>query len=260
MCGSVQKRSEDRDGVSLGRREALLTVAGVGLCAMAPPLALSRQLAINNALPERIGNFRVPRTELLKAAWALSVSAQPRFLFNHCVRTFGFGAMLAARANVRFDTEELLVASLFHDLGLLGTYASKAQPFELDSADAAKRFLSKRGLADHKVEEIWQAIATHTSAISDRLGPTAEFLGDGAGADVFGTALDTLPKSDVAALVDSFPRFHFKAGFKALLVDYCVSKPRAQVGTWTDPFCRAHAPSPAYPDLAKRLRGAPFGD
>lgn len=260
MCDAVQKRSGNENRPSVSRRGTLLAVAAAGLCAMSPAFRPSRKLAMNNELPDRIGAFPVPRTELLKAAWALSVSVQPRFLFNHCVRTFGFGAMLAARANVRFDTEELLLASLFHDLGLLDGYASKEEPFELDSADAAKRFLSKRGLPDHKVEQIWQAIATHTSAISDRLGATAELLGNGAGADVFGTAIGSLPKPDVVALVDSFPRLHFKTDFEALLLRYCTSKPRAQVGTWTDPFCRAHAPSASYPDLEQRLRNAPFSD
>jgi len=40
-------------------------------------------------------------------------------LFNHSVRVFVFGAMKGIRQKIKFDSELLYVAALFHDLGLV---------------------------------------------------------------------------------------------------------------------------------------------
>ena len=40
-------------------------------------------------------------------------------LFNHSVRVFAFGALRRIRQNLKFDSELLYIAALFHDLGLV---------------------------------------------------------------------------------------------------------------------------------------------
>jgi hypothetical protein len=53
------------------------------------------------------------------------------------MRTFLFGALALKRNGLAFDADEAFVAAALHDLGLLPAFASPAQSFEVDGADAA---------------------------------------------------------------------------------------------------------------------------
>jgi hypothetical protein len=44
------------------------------------------------------------------------------------------------------------------------------------------------------------------------------------------------------------------------LIAYCIKKPRAQVGTWTDAFCRSHVPDYHFPSIDERLANSPFAE
>ncbi len=194
------------------------------------------------------------------AALQLARANIPPLLFNHSVRTFLFGTLLEQADGVETDHEMLLVASAFHDFGLVAKYASVGQPFEMDSADAAKRFLDERGVPAPKVELVWRAIAMHTSALVAHEAPQVSLVGAGAGADVFGSGLARLPPGAMEEILHAFPRLGFKAGFEALLTDYCHRKPRAQAGTWTDAYCRAHSPGVNFPSIERRIETSPFAD
>jgi hypothetical protein len=202
----------------------------------------------------------IPDTSIARAAADLAAGACPDFLFNHCVRTFLFGALITRNHAVQYDAETAFVASALHDLGLIERYSSKDEPFEIDGADAAKRFLRQRGFPVAKAEVVWDAIAMHTSALSDRKGPEVALVGVGAGTDVFGGQLHTLAPDSVSAVLTAFPRLHFNAGFERILLDYCQRKPLAQSGTWTDELCRSHVRGVAFPSIEHELMASPFDD
>jgi len=211
-------------------------------------------------LPGEVAGIRLPDSPLTVAAVDLGRAACPAFLFNHCIRTFLFGALLAARDRVTYDQEMIFVAAALHDLGLTRPYASADQPFEVDGADAAKAFLASQGVTDARAELVWNAIALHTSVLVEHQSPQVGLVGDGAGADVFGSQLGTLPAQRVRAVVDAFPRLSFSTEFRDLLVDHCHRKPFSQSGMWLDGFCRLHNPAVKYPDLESRLLSAPVGE
>jgi hypothetical protein len=169
------------------------------------------------------------------------------------MRTYVFGALLAARDHVDYDEEMIFIAATLHDVGLTSRYATPDRPFEMDGADAAKGFLVSHGVTEARAELVWNAIALHTSMLAEHQAPQVALVGDGAGADVFGSQLKTLPRDRVQATVTIFPRLSFNTEFRDLLVDYCHRKPFAQAGTWLDVFCRAHNPAVQYGDLEKRL-------
>jgi hypothetical protein len=240
------------------RRAFLVTmVAGAAWIADGGVLARSA-IASALALPDNIAGIEIPDTNITRAAADLAASASPGFLFNHCMRTFLFGALLARNHGVQYDAEIAFVASALHDLGLIEQYSSKDAPFEIDGADAAKRFLRQRGFAATKAEVVWDAIAMHTSAMSDRKGPEVALVGAGAGTDVFGGHLRLLSPDAVAAVLTRFPRLHFNAGFEHILLDYCHRKPLAQSGTWTDELCRSHVHGVAFPSIERGLKASPF--
>ncbi|MDB5654754.1 MAG: phosphohydrolase [Tardiphaga sp.] len=80
-----------------------------------------------------------------------------------------FGAMKGIRQNLKFDTELLYVAALFHDLGLVDAYHTATKRFEVDGPDAARAFLKSHGIPDPKADLVWESVALHTTP-GDLLG------------------------------------------------------------------------------------------
>src|SRR5258708_19050194 len=144
-------------------RRFLLAGAG-GACFSISSATLVRFAAATPGgfLPGRVAGVVIPDSPLAMAALRLARANIPPLLFNHSVRTFLFGTLLEQADGVETDHEMLLVASAFHDFGLVAKYASVGQPFEMDSADAANRFLDERGVPAPKVALAWRAIAMHT--------------------------------------------------------------------------------------------------
>jgi hypothetical protein len=207
-----------------------------------------------------IAGIAMPDTRVVKAAVELARTAMPGYLFNHCMRTWLFGALTARQENIRHDAEALIVASALHDLGLVAAWSTPGQPFEMDSADAAKALALKNGAGEKEAELVWRSIAFHTSALGAHEAPAVNLVGAGAGADVFGGGLKAFKPDDVAATLAAYPRLGFKAGFQQSLTDYCRRKPRAQIGTWTDAYCRAHAPEVKWPTLEAGMARSPFSE
>ncbi len=216
--------------------------------------------AVTVARSPRIAGIDLPDTAAARAAMELGRTAMPGYLFNHCMRTFLFGTLVAHREKIAHDAEALLIASALHDIGLTPAHSKPGQPFEMDSADAAKTLTLKQGRGEREAELVWRMIAYHTSALGAHEAEQVGLVGAGAGADVFGSGLKTFKAEEVAAIVGAYPRLGFKKGFADSLTAYCKRKPYAQVGTWTDAYCRAHAPEVKWPDLEAGMNRAPFAD
>lgn len=231
-------------------------IAASGSVAVCIPRRLLAQLAAAPRPPplaRTIAAVPIPDSEVAGAAVALGWAAYPTFLFNHCLRTFLFGVMLAEHEMVSYDAEMIFVAAALHDLGLTRTYATPEHPFEMDGADAAKAFLAEHGVRSGRAELVWNAIALHASILVEHQDPQIGIVGNGAGADVFGSGIRALSSERVAEVLNAFPRLSFNTEFRDLLVDQCHRKPFSQRATWLDSFCRVHNPGVAYPDLEKRL-------
>ena len=239
------------------RRRFIVRLLG-GVAVTLSPGLLARMAAEKAApaLPAQVAGVTLPDTPLAIAAADMARTASPGFLFNHCMRTFVFGALVAEREHVAYDPEMIFVAAALHDLGLTERYATPEHSFELDGADAAKAFLASRGVSDARAELVWNAIALHTSALVEHFAPQTSLIGSGAGADVFGVQTDALGPERVQAVLAAFPRLSFNTEFRDLLVDHCHRKPFSQRGTWLDVFCRTHNPGVKYPDLEQRMLSA----
>ena len=69
-------------------------------------------------------------------------------LYAHCLRTWAFAALFAARGGVKHDRELLYLACVLHDLGLTEAHTCQdktAQCFAVEGARAARDFLRTNG-------------------------------------------------------------------------------------------------------------------
>ena len=117
-----------------GRRDVLL-----GLLALAVGRPQSALAQPRVPLPSSVAGIAIPRSAVAQAAAALSRRACPEVLFNHCMRTFLFGALHERHHGRAFNADAAFVAAALHDLGLLKAFETAGTPFEVDSANAAER-------------------------------------------------------------------------------------------------------------------------
>ena len=106
---------------------------------------------------------RLPDTELCNAAVEYARTVSAPFLFHHVMRSAILADSIGRKRGMRYDRELLCVSAVLHDLGLT-TIAPVQMRFEIEGADLAKDFLARKGMSEHHVEIVWDAIALHTTA------------------------------------------------------------------------------------------------
>ena len=214
-------------------------------------------------LPREVAGIPIPTSNVAVRAAQFARRSCPEYLFNHCMRTYLFGTLGLRQHQLSFDAECAFVAAALHDLGLLPTFASPAQSFEADGADAAEHFARDTGLNAARANIVWHGIVLHDGrfAITRRAGAEAMLVAMGASADVDGPDLDTDDqKRQMAEIVAAFPRLHFKQHFTALLVDHCHRKPLSQRGTWLEGLCRQQVPEAWKDTVEQEIAQAPFDE
>ncbi|KRC51596.1 diguanylate cyclase [Leifsonia sp. Root227] len=181
---------------------------------------------------EVIAGVVVPDSSLVADATELVRTTTPELIFNHSRRVFLFGSLQAARAGLRPDAELLYVAALFHDLGLVPPYRGDQQRFELDGADQARAFLASHGFSAADAEQVWTAIALHTTPeVPWRMAPVIAATTAGVETDVLGLRLDALTEDEIAAVVAAHPRPQFKERILAAFTDGFAERPDSTFGT-----------------------------
>lgn len=70
-------------------------------------------------------DIKVPDSSIALQAEEFARSVSDDMLFNHVMRCYYFGELLAKQANIKVDRELMFVSSVLHDLGF--TEAGKEQ-------------------------------------------------------------------------------------------------------------------------------------
>src|ERR1700742_2727549 len=117
----------------------------------------------NSTMANEISGISIPDSKIAREAAELVRQHETEMLFNHSVRVYVFGAIKGIRDKLKFDSELLYVAALFHDLGLADAYHTETKRFEVDGADAAHTFLRRYGIPEPKADLVWEAIALHST-------------------------------------------------------------------------------------------------
>jgi hypothetical protein len=239
------------------RRRVLL--AGLALGTLLP---IGISIAKPAALPARVAGVVIPSSAVAVRAATLSWQSCPDFLFNHCMRTFVFGALFLQKQGISYNADQAFVAAALHDLGLLPAFASAKGSFEIDGADAAEKFMLAQGARAAQADTVWHAVEMHDGKwpLTKRQGPEAMLVSAGAGCDVDGPEADAASDQQVAEILVAFPRLQFKKRFTALLTDHCRRKPTAQRGTWLEGLCREQVPGAWTDTVTEEIASSPFSE
>jgi hypothetical protein len=162
--------------------------------------------------PKSIGGVNVPDSKLAREIKEFVLDTETELLFNHSSRVYYFGAIAGKRRGLQFDPELLYAGAMFHDVGLMPAYSSPADRFELDGANAARKFLSERGISPQDLDIVWTAIALHTTpGIPEYMHPVIALLTAGVEMDVLGIKYPEYADEIRRAVVAEYPRTpHFK--------------------------------------------------
>src|ERR1700688_4650149 len=78
----------------------------------------------------------VPDTQLTREAAGVLRELSTPALVNHSHRVFFWGNEMGRQTGQRFDVELVFICAAFHDWGLLKTFSSATDRFEVDGANA----------------------------------------------------------------------------------------------------------------------------
>ncbi len=171
---------------------------------------------------------------------------------NHSVRTY-LHAVLAARSRqlasgTDYDADLLFYACVLHDLGTADPYDGPTR-FEVEGADAAATFLTEAGVNAAGVDQVWEAIALHTSPqIAERRGPIAMLTRLGVRADF------SVASAERSLVEQHYPRLDVERELADAVVSQALRQPdKAPKSSWPASLLRAHLAAPDDPDA--RLNG-----
>ncbi|KAL9607908.1 MAG: hypothetical protein Q9167_007229 [Letrouitia subvulpina] len=188
--------------------------------------------------PHQIANVTIPSGPLIHSAIELAYEHLSPQAFNHIMRSFLFGVVMASHllnSTDKFDAEVHALSAILHDLGWdkLGTFISPDKRFEVDGAIAARDFLAGSKHARHwhprRVQLVWDSIALHTTpSISSYKENEVKICGLGIGADFLGPAGSppgALLQDEYDAIVKEYPRTGFVQTVKDIFIGLCRTKP-----------------------------------
>jgi hypothetical protein len=154
-----------------------------------------------------IGGVSVPDSKLAREIKDFVLDTDTELLFNHSSRVYYFAAIAGKRRGLQFDAELLYAGAMFHDVGLMPSHSSAADRFEVDGANAARKFLSARGISQQDIYTVWTAIALHTTpGIPEYMHPVVALLTAGVEMDVLGIKYSEYPDEVRDAIVAEYPR------------------------------------------------------
>jgi hypothetical protein len=181
-----------------------------------------------------VAGVSVPDTPLISRAIEYAREHSEPYLFNHVMRSWLFAVILAQLSESAHDAEVLAVTTILHDLGLAKAFDGPLR-FEVEGANAARAFARKEGIDDRRGQLIWDGVALNSTP-SIALHKEAEVALSTAGIalDWGGWGYDKLTESQVAAIVDAFPRLEMKQRFTRAVC--CIVETRA--ATTYDNFAR----------------------
>jgi hypothetical protein len=179
-----------------------------------------------------ISGIRVPDSKLADEITEFIRDTESTQLFNHSSRVYYFGAFAGQRRGLKFDAELLYAGAMFHDIGLIPAYSSDAERFEVDGANVARDFLRRHNLSEKEIDQVWTAIALHTTpGIPQYMHPVVALVTAGVEMDVLGIDYTSFTDSDRNAVVQAYPRTaHFKEDILQAFYDGIKHKPETTFG------------------------------
>jgi HD superfamily phosphodiesterase len=208
----------------------------------------------------KIPGVFIPDSKIAREATQLLRDTASDLLFQHSMRVYCWGALLAKRRGLTFDPELLYAGAMFHDLGLTPGFHDSALRFEVDGANAARDFLRSHGIVEADIHKVWTAIALHTTpGIPEFLHPEAALLHVAAGMDVAGRAYDQFTEEERDAVVSAYPRDdRFKQHIIDAFYEGLKDRPATTFGTFNDDFIAYRNPAFQRVDICSVILSSPW--
>ena len=207
-----------------------------------------------------LAGMKVVDTPLVRDAMELARNVSEPYLFNHAMRSWLFGVLVAEGAEPAPDPELLAVSGILHDLGLTDRYSAQER-FEVDGANAARSFLTERGIPAHQIQLVWDAIALHTTrSIALHKEPEVAMTHSGIFVDVLGAGLELIPKDKLRAILEEFPRLSMKKQFLDCLCGVVRRKPATSYDNSLRDLGTRYVEGYAAPNVADLLENALFNE
>ncbi|WP_411126326.1 HD domain-containing protein [Streptomyces sp. x-19] len=176
----------------------------------------------------------LPSTPLADAVINLIRPVETPSVFNHSIRSYLFARLVAGHLGLAaghdYQDDLLFAACAMHDLGLASDGPHR-QRFEVEGADRAAELLVQQGASTTDADQVWQAIALHTSrGIAERRGTLCVLVREGVALDFGGPAgtdhLDAITDEQADALHTAYPRLDMIRSLTDAIVEQAAKDPK----------------------------------
>jgi HD superfamily phosphodiesterase len=180
----------------------------------------------------RIAGIAIPDSRLARDLTQFVRDTESPLLFHHSSRVYYWAALAGTRRGLKFDPELLYAGAMFHDMGLTDQHSSADERFEVDSANAARRFLRSYRITQQDIDTVWTAIALHTTpGIPQHMHPVIALVTAGVEMDVLGIKYAEYSDAEREAVVRAHPRTtHFKEDIIQAFYDGNKHRPETTFG------------------------------
>ncbi|WP_322080963.1 phosphohydrolase [Burkholderia sp. BCC1972] len=211
---------------------------------------------------DEVAGVRIPRTPMAIEAAEAARASLPRVITDHACRVFVLASLAARRAGERCDAEALYVAAMYANMGLSPAYGRSTERYELDSADAAQAFLLRHQTPQHVRDDVWRAIALHTTpGVAARMSPLARALASAVATDLMATDIDAYSADERLALLAAYPRGDgFGNAFLDAIARGVAHRSASTFGTWSADVLERADPDFHRPNFCGRVLGARWRD
>ncbi|MCQ8186784.1 HD domain-containing protein [Streptomyces rugosispiralis] len=175
----------------------------------------------------------LPGTPLADAVMDLIRPVETPSVFNHSIRSYLFARLVAERLGLAvghdYHDDLLFAACAMHDLGVAPD-GPHSQRFEVEGADRAAAFLVDRGVPAADADQVWQAIALHTSpGIAERRGTLCSLVREGVALDFGGPLganhVEAVTDEQADAVHAAYPRLEMIRSLTDAIVAQAAKNP-----------------------------------
>ncbi len=214
--------------------------------------------AQRNVATRLLAGVSVPDTALITRAIELARERSEPYLFNHAMRSWLFAAILGQRKQIVNDGEVVAVTTILHDLGLTESLNGPLR-FEVEGANAARAFAREAGIDDRRAQLIWDGVALNsTPSIALFKESEIALATMGIALDWGGWGYEALTETEVAAIVQEFPRLGMKERFTHAVCRIVETRPATTYDNFARDFGERYVPGYKAPSTVDFLMNAPF--
>lgn len=208
-----------------------------------------------------IAGISVPDSRLIADAIDYAQRLSAPYLFNHAMRSWLFAARIGQAKGIGYDHEVVAVGNILHDIGLTDAIGGP-QRFEVNGANAARDFISQRGLSDRRAQLVWDLVALNsTASIALYKEPEVALGTMGIGLDYGGFGFEKLiPPAEMAAILKAFPRLQMKQNFAATCRRLVEARPETSSDNFLRDFGERYVPGYKPASTVDLLMNAPFSE